>query len=203
MNIQLPIQELHEAAREEWLATRAAVRCRRHAILGETRARLSVGQDPDRDVLPALYRELASERIVDASIAFIVTHQEEMMMLGFVEGFPMEVIRRCLKLDFGQTICGAVARSRVPMHVTDIQRSAEPATELARNAGITAFACEPLVVGDRLFGTLSFATRTRRWFDQEDLDFFHAVADCVASARARTETSFERRVSRRAMAGCA
>lgn len=193
MGAQLPIHELHEAAHAEWLATKAALRFRRAEILDQTRNRLESGGDPDRDVLPWLYRELSSERIVDASIAFIVTHFEETMMLGFIQGFPADVIQRCLKLDFGQAICGTVARNRRGMHVTDIQRTFDPIADLVRSAGISAYASEPLLVGSRLFGTLSFATRSRQRFDVEDLEFFRAIAHCVAQAHARRECAFVQR----------
>lgn len=201
MGDQINVRELHEAAREEWIATKAAIRCRRTEILDKTRESLSGGADPDRDVLPELYRDLSAERMVDASIGFIVTHVGESMVLGFIEGFPASVIQRCLKLDFGQAICGTVARSGRGMHVTDIQRSIDPLSELVRSAGINAYACEPLVAGERLLGTLSFASRTRRRFDGEDLEFFRAIAICVAAARERIDQGFQRRQASRSFAG--
>jgi GAF domain-containing protein len=54
-----------------------------------------------------------------------------------------------------------------------------------RSAGITAYACEPLIAGDRLLGTLSFASRSRRSFDGDDLIFFRDIAKQVAIARSR------------------
>ena len=54
---------------------------------------------------------------------------------------------------------------------------------------MTAYACEPLMVGDRLLGTLSFASRSRRSFDAEDLLFFRAVAKHVARARDRARAA--------------
>jgi GAF domain-containing protein len=167
------------------ITAKAFLHMRRRQILAETAARLLAGEDPDEIVLPALYKVLAAERIVDASLGFIVTDMEQSMKLGFIKGFPEKVVQRCLTLDFGQAICGTVALTRQPMHVTDIQRSLDPLADLVRSAGMTAYACEPLIVGDRLLGTLSFASRTRRSFDAEDLLFFRAVAKHVAVARDR------------------
>ncbi|HXG81285.1 MAG TPA: GAF domain-containing protein, partial [Sphingomicrobium sp.] len=48
-----------------------------------------------------------------------------------------------------------------------------------------AYACEPLIVGDRLLGTLSFASRSRKSFDPDDLSFFRTIARHVALARDR------------------
>jgi len=165
---------------------KALLRKRRSEILAETAASLLKGLSPDKVVLPALYRALAAERIVDASLGFIVTDVDaSTMSLGFIKGFPPAVAQRCLTLDFGQAVCGTVALRRTAMHVTDIQRSLDPICDLVRDAGMTAYACEPLFVGDRLLGTLSFASRSRRSFDAEDLLFFRAIAKHVALARDR------------------
>lgn len=164
---------------------KALVRERRSEILRDTATRLLRGEDPDAVVLPMLYRALAAERIVDASLGFVVTHVGETMRLGFIKGFPERMMKSLVTLDFGQAVCGTVAATRQAMHVTNIQQSLDPLADLVRSAGMTAYACEPLIIGDRLLGTLSFASRTRRSFDQEDLQFFRAIAKHVARARDR------------------
>jgi GAF domain-containing protein len=158
---------------------------RRGELLSDLAARLLAGQDLDREVMPALCRALAEERIADATLGYIVTEMDEGMKLGFMEGFDRDMVQRCLTLDFGQAVCGTVAVSRQAMHVTDIQKTLDPMADLVRSAGINAYACEPLIVGDRLLGTLSFASRSRRRFDPDDLSFFRAIAKHVALARDR------------------
>jgi GAF domain-containing protein len=167
------------------------LRRRRQEILAETAEALLAGKDPDREVMPYLFRELAAEKIVDGTLGYIVTEMEEGMKLGFMEGFDRAMIQRCLTLDFGQAVCGTVAVTRKPMHVGYIQGSLDPMTELVRSAGINAYACEPLIVGDRLLGTMSFASRNRRAFDIEDLLFFRAVAKQLAIARDRASRARE------------
>jgi GAF domain-containing protein len=164
---------------------RARLRRRRQEILAETAEALLAGKDPDGEVMPNLFRALAAEKIVDGTLGYIVTTMEEGMKLGFMEGFDRAMVQRCLTLDFGQAVCGTVAATRQPMHVRDIQGSLDPMTELVRSAGINAYACEPLIVGDRLLGTMSFASRSRRGFEVDDLVFFRAVAKQLAVARDR------------------
>lgn len=176
---------LQLAAREERDATKEALRRRRSQILVETAESLLAGADTDREVMPRLFRALCSERIVDATLGFIVVDAGAPMRLGFMEGFDETMVQRCLTLDFGQAICGTVALNRRAMHVTDIQRSLDPISELVRSAGISAYACEPLLVGDTLLGTMSFASRSRRSFSGEDLLFFRSIAKQVAFARDR------------------
>lgn len=169
--------------------SKARLQQRRGELLADLAARLLAGQDVDREVMPALFRGLAEERIVDATLGYIVTDMEEGMKLGFMEGFDRAMIQRCLTLDFGQAVCGTVAATGQAMHVTDIQKRLDPLADLVRSAGINAYACEPLIVGDRLLGTLSFASRERRRFDPDDLAFFRAVAKRVALARDRARRS--------------
>ena len=172
-------------------ASRAHLAKRRSEILAETAAQLLAGEDPDTVVMPGLFHALVAERIVDATLGFIVTEMGEGMKLGFMEGFDPEMIQRCLTLDFGQAVCGTVAVTRQAMHVTNIQRTLDPLADLVRSAGINAYACEPLIVGDRLLGTLSFASRSRRSFDADDLIFFRAIAKHVAIARDRQSAAKE------------
>lgn len=161
------------------------LRRRRGEILAEVSARLQAGQDPDRTLMPWLFGELRAERIVDATLGFIVTDLHQGMKLAFAEGFDRAMVQRCLTLDFGQAICGTVAATRRAMHVADIQNRLDPIADLVRSAGINAYACEPLMVGERLLGTMSFASRERKRFTIEDLLFFQSIARQVALARDR------------------
>lgn len=184
--------DLGNPAEQRRAAAKSRLQQRRGELLSDLAARLLAGQDLDREVMPALYRALAEERIVDATLGYIVTDMDEGMKLGFMEGFDEQMVQRCLTLDFGQAICGTVAASRRPMHVTDIQKTLDPMADLVRSAGVNAYACEPLIVGDRLLGTLSFASRERRRFDPDDLSFFRTIAKHVALARDRARRAKSR-----------
>jgi len=59
---------------------------------------------------------------------------------------------------------------------------------MVKSYGIQAYACHPLMVADRLLGTLSFGTRTRKEFTEEELSFMKAVTDLVATAMERKRT---------------
>lgn len=108
-----------DASARQGRASKTLLSERRAQILADTAKNLLAGKDPDREVLPALYRTLAAERIIDASLGFIVTEQQATTMtLGFIEGFPEDVVQRCLTLDFGRAICGTVAQTRQPTRPT-------------------------------------------------------------------------------------
>ena len=180
---QIDIADVSPPPGERQLFAKAVLRRRRIQILEQMTRQLASGHDPDRQVMPALFRSLCAERIVDATLGYIVTEHDEGMRLGFMEGFDRAMIERCVRLDFGQAVCGTVAVTRKAMHVTDIQRSLDPLADLVRSAGINAYACEPLLVRGQLFGTLSFASRSRRRFEADDLTFFRIIAKHLAMAR--------------------
>ncbi len=169
--------------RPDPVTAKAYLQTRRRQILGEAPPWQHAGDNVAEQVLPLLYSTLAAERIVDASLGFMVTDVDHGTRLGLIKGFSKDV-QRCLTFDLGKAICGTVALTRQPMHVSDVQRSLDPMADLVRSAGINAFACEPLIVAGRLIGTLSFASRLRRSFDAEDILFFRAIAKRVAIARA-------------------
>ncbi len=55
-------------------------------------------------------------------------------------------------------------------------------TDLVRSFGVQAYACHPIMAGDRLLGTLSFGTKTRSSFSPRDLELMKTVTDQVATA---------------------
>ena len=80
------------------------------------------------------------------------------------------------RLEFGQAVCGTVALRRRPIVATHIQQSDEPMVQLVKSFGIRAYACNPLLAGDRLLGTLSFASRTKDEFDADEVAFLKRSA---------------------------
>ena len=161
------------------------LRIARLTMLTDAATSLLQGADPDAEVLPALLEAMRNELSVDATLGFVVTDLGDGLNLAFAQGLDRASVDRCLRLDFGQAICGTVAATGRPLHVTDIQNSTDRRADLVREMGITAYACEPLIANDRVTGTISFASRTRRSFDEEDLAFFRLIARHVALARQR------------------
>lgn len=88
-----------------------------------------------------------------------------------------------LRMDEG--IIGTVARRRQPIVLERVQQSEDPKATFLKELGIQAYACYPLIVGERLLGTLSFASRQRKSFEVEDLEFFQTLASYRALAKER------------------
>jgi GAF domain-containing protein len=117
------------------------------------------------------------------------------LVLHSCAGIPDEVAQQIRELKFGQAICGTVAQTRASIHAIDIQNSTYDKANLVRGFGIQCYACNPLLVGDRLLGTLSFASRTRKAFDEDELQFLSIISQYTAVAVDRLRSSEQLRES--------
>jgi light-regulated signal transduction histidine kinase (bacteriophytochrome) len=86
------------------------------------------------------------------------------------------------RLALGQGISGSVALTSQPRVVEEIQQTQDEATGIIRSIGLRAYASFPLVIHNRLFGTISFGSRRRSRFDPETLDLARAICDLIATA---------------------
>src|SRR5262249_31940892 len=157
-------------------------------LISDALAYLLEAKDPTeiiRELLPRVARHLDT----DTYFNFMVTPEGDTLELAAFGGLPETDMRKFARLKFGPAICGMVALTRQPIHATDIQNSGYDKAELVRQFGIQAYACNPFIVGGRLLGTLSFATRTRKEFQMDELEFMRSISRYVALAidRARSQ----------------
>jgi PAS domain S-box-containing protein len=124
--------------------------------------------------------DIASDSLgIDTYFNYVLNEQGDGLELASCAGIPDDVAHRIRRLDFGQAICGTVALSHKPIVATHIQTSDYDKANLVRGLGIRAYACNPLMTGDRLVGTLSFASRTRDTFNEHELEFFRTICRYV------------------------
>jgi PAS domain S-box-containing protein len=161
-------------------------RSERMELLSETLAQLLNAGDPDL-LVREMFPKVAHHLEVDTYFNFMVNDDGSALKLHSCAGIPEEEARAIERLEFGQAICGTVAATRVPIHATDIQQSDYDKAALVRGYGIQCYACNPLLVGDRLLGTLSFASHTRKAFDDDELQFMRIVAQYTAIALDRLQ----------------
>jgi PAS domain S-box-containing protein len=153
----------------------------RLTLLWEAASVLLVANDPDA-MLRQLLANIGPHLGVDAYLNFVVDDRTGALRLSSYEGMPAEALRGLSRLDFGQSISGTVALRRQPIVANGVQQSGEPMMQLVKSAGIHAYACYPLVIGERLLGTLAFASRTRDRFDPDDVAFMETICHYVTVA---------------------
>ncbi len=161
---------------------------RRHTaqlrLLWEAAGVLLTAENPD-SMLRALITKVGTHLGVDTYFNFTVNDAGDALLLASCVGIPAETAQTIRRLDFGQAVCGAVALHRQPIVATYIQQSDDPRVQLVKSFGLRAYACNPLLVGDRLLGTLSFASRIKDEFDPDEVAFMETLCHYVTVAYER------------------
>lgn len=163
-------------------------RSERMQLLSELLAQL-IGAADSATVVRDLFPKVAANLDVDTYFNFMLDESGECLRLHSCKGVPEEVREAIATLPLGTAICGTVAQLRRPIIATDIQHNGDPKADLVRALGIQAYACHPLMVGDRLLGTLSFASHSRPSFDEEEVEFLRLITQYAAVALDRLHTT--------------
>ncbi|MDA8085639.1 MAG: response regulator [Nitrospiraceae bacterium] len=116
---------------------------------------------------------------------YLIENGTQRMHLNAWHGIPDAVARQIEHLDFEVAVCGCVARDERRTIAGDIPGNPDGKTGLVSSFGVKAYACHPLVYNGKTIGTLSFGTRDRTRFTEEELDLMETVTDTVAAAMAR------------------
>lgn len=141
--------------------------------------------DQPEAMLRGLFAKIAPHFKLDAYFNFMLDDSGDALHLESYTGIPAEAAEGIRHLEFGQAVCGAVALERRPINAEFIQQSDDPRTQLVKRFGIRTYACSPLMAGDRLLGTLSFASRARDRFDDDEIEFLRTVTHYVTVAYER------------------
>jgi signal transduction histidine kinase len=160
---------------------------RRLEVLHLAADRLLSTTEPEA-VLHEVYGAIADYFQVDGFIEYEVSPNGaglDLRSCVFVEPGGKQSNRALPALSLGQGISGRVAATRQPALISGVQSSEEPETDIIRGLGVRAYACEPLVVSERLVGTLAFASRTRERFESLDQELFATLANYIALTRER------------------
>ncbi|MEH2121522.1 MAG: PAS domain S-box protein [Nostoc sp.] len=136
-------------------------------------------------LIDSVYRKLKDQIDLDIYFNYLVEDNSQVLQLGSYSGISQEMAKEIERLEFGQEVCGTVALSRHPIAVENVQQSTEEKTQLIRSLGITAYYAYPLIAQGRLLGTLSFGSRTRLSFTDNQKGMMQAVCDQIAIAMER------------------
>jgi PAS domain S-box-containing protein len=170
---------------------------RRAEILSEAITDLVTSSEPESTVCTVLAK-VAAHLGVDSFFNYMVDDdQTNQLRLHACAGVSDAARIALERLQFGEGICGMVAQTRESIHATDIQRGEFEPAALVRGLNIQAYACHPLMVSDRVLGTLSFASRSRSAFRDDELHFMRQVTQHVAIVLDRVRTEKKLRESER------
>ena len=157
---------------------------KRLAVLWEAAAVLLTTEDPDT-MLRELFEKIRDSLSLDVYFNFMVSEAGDALELVSTTGIDSQTAQSISRLEFGQAVCGRVALRREPIVATHIQESVEPMVQLVKGLGLRTYACNPLIAGGQLLGTLSFASRRRDSFDREEIEFLETISHYVTLAYER------------------
>lgn len=166
----------------------ARQRNERLTLLAQTAQELLAAHDSDA-ILPNLFPKLASVLGLDIYLNYMVDSTGRALELRSFAGISEQAARPMRQLAFGQACCGLVAQQRQPLIGAKIQETTDATFGLARAVGAQALVCTPLLADGRLLGTLSFASRTVKEFELEEVEFLTTLSQYVALAMDRLKSA--------------
>ncbi len=164
-------------------------------LLAHTAEQLLQSTTPQREV-ESLCRRVMELLDCQVFFNFLADARAGRLHLNACAGIPEAEAQRITWLEYGAAVCGCVARDGCRVVAEHIPTTPDPRTAVVKAYGITAYACHPLLApGGRVIGTLSFGTRTRETFRDDELSLMRAVADQVAMAMVRMQEEAALRLS--------
>ncbi|HEY4355141.1 MAG TPA: GAF domain-containing sensor histidine kinase [Acidobacteriaceae bacterium] len=153
-------------------------------ILSKTAQLLLKDSDPDT-LCQEVFEQLREPLEVDVYFNFMVSSDGTYLELASSGG--NKAVRDAMgsPLAFGAAVCGRVAQTCRGMYVTGVQDREDDMTELIRSFGIRCYACNPILIREKIIGTLSFGSRRRDSYNSEELEVFRLVVQQVTLATER------------------
>ncbi len=100
-------------------------------------------------------------------------------------GVSDQIVKSIEWLNLGVAVCGRVAQEGQRIIAENIQGGKDKSTDLVRSLGIQAYCCHPLIGNGEVLGTLSFGSKLKKDFSDEDITMMKIVADFVAISMTR------------------
>jgi PAS domain S-box-containing protein len=141
--------------------------------------------DEPKDLLDSLFNELSKYLDLDFYFNYIVNNDRQKLYLMNYGGITEKVANEMKWLDYGDGICGCVARDQSHIIAECIHESNDSGLELERKLGIKAYACHPLFSYGHLIGILSFGSSKRAFFTKEEQAIIETICSQVAIALER------------------
>ncbi|MBD2356389.1 PAS domain S-box protein [Tolypothrix sp. FACHB-123] len=165
---------------------------KRLQLLFDTASELLSSQNPVA-LVDSLYRKLAEQIGLDMYLNYLLEDNSQVMHLASSTGISEELAKEIEYLAVGAAVCGTTAQTKCQIALDNVQQSTDPKTALIRSIGITAYYSYPLITQGQLLGTLSFGSRTRTRFTDNQKGMMQAVCDQIAIAmeRARLISSLQ------------
>jgi signal transduction histidine kinase len=159
-------------------------------LLSDALALLLQSEHP-LDIAAQLFAQLAVPLKLEVFFNYLLSPDGTELRLHAAGGIMPAVRKAMSTLALGESFCGQLAIHRTPLIETHVQSSTGEHTQAVRRLGLRSYAGFPLLIGDRLLGTLSFGSYERDGIAPDDVEFLAQIAQYVAIAldRAQRDTA--------------
>lgn len=157
------------------------------ALLADTASVLLEAPDPLNSINNLAHRVM---EFLDCHVFFnyLVDTSGDSLQLNAYAGITPETADAIHTLAFGEAVCGSVARDGCRIVSEHIPTLDDSRIDLVKSFGVRAYACHPIKQGETILGTLSFGSKTRDTFTEDDLTLMKRMADQMAIAIMRRHT---------------
>ena len=173
----------------------------RLSLLSNASAQLLASEKP-QEIVSRLCKKVMEHLDCHVFFNFLLDEEKGRLHLNAWAGIPDEAAKKIEWLDVGVTFCGAVARDGQRFIAENIPENQDPKTDHVRSYGVKSYACHPLVSHHKVIGTLSFGSRTKTAFSDDEIDLMKTIADqiSVALERVRARVELEAKIRGRTAA---
>ena len=153
-------------------------------ILSDCLARL-LPQRKTEKIVADIFPQVAAHVGADAFFNYLAVPEPHGLDLLTLAGISAGAVCKICDACSGGALHCQAAQTRKTVASYDIQLSNDPKLSHIRALGIQTCLCIPLLIGERLLGVLSFASRTKPQFAPDEIDFLQLIAGHVAIAMDR------------------
>lgn len=160
-------------------------------ILSQAGSQLLISDSPE-ELIQSLAEQVMAQMDCQVFMNFIGNASDNCLRLNAYAGIPADDAKKVARMNFGEEICGTVAKTGQRIIKEGVQDLDDPLVSLVKSVGVKAYTCQPLrsPTGNML-GTLSFGTKSRDSFREDELDMIQTMADQIAVALQRKQAERE------------
>ncbi|AVH69614.1 response regulator [Nostoc sp. 'Lobaria pulmonaria (5183) cyanobiont'] len=154
-------------------------------LLSEVANDLLLNEDP-KVFLASLFEKVSTYLGLEVYFNYLFQEDQQRLELQAYGGISEDIALSVKFLELGQGVCGYVVQHQKPAIVENALSKTDPLAVEVQSIGTRAYACHPLMVGERVLGTLGLGTRQRDHFTRDELDLMQTLANQVAAALERS-----------------
>jgi PAS domain S-box-containing protein len=153
-------------------------------LISETGRLLMTSEKPEKTI-QSIAGKVMRHLDCDCFFNFLKSKAGAKIYLNAYGGVSVNEANKLGSPDYDNSLCGEVIKGGKRVISCNIQENGDSRLQLIRLLGVKAYACFPLQINQETLGTLSFGTRQRTTFSDNELDLMSAVTNQVALALER------------------